>query len=617
MLGSGHATQAPHAGATPLVRTYIVLLATLAGTLLVIGLLVSALAWPRTPEGVVLGVALTLLTTAAFFLERRALILHWREHRTSSSFDEPAVFLALYLLPPFALVPMIAMSTALVQLVSRRAPIKAAFNVGAYSSAAGIAAGIAYLAARAGVTGLGAAAIGLASYTIFSNVLVAALFADLERRPLVRIFRERFLLATLVHATLGITLGVVLVALWKFNPYATLLVVPLGGLALSVVRLSGRADREIVVHRRLAEMSTQLAGTRSLDAVAERVLHTCGDLFLPGRVVLAVRHDAAQRSWSRDYEGGADPAASPLVAPLLDKDGRDIGSLTVQPTRRVRDAQRLADSHLIRVVAAQVAAAVENAWSLDEIARLKDEHAGIVENVPAGVARLDPDGRATQMNALMRKILGGADEKSPLEAWPALDATPTLRDALRGLHARQAFADLEWRNEGRSYLVSGTPLGRDGSAVVLFLDITGRREAEEALRAQSVTRPLVRRIILNLVGNFNASRQAITQMGRSLAREVEGGSPDDFTAAFRTMGLGNLRFDKRESAGFRFEGDDLLERRSASGQPTCHLALGFLEGAVGKLHAGDALGSEVRCQSQGHERCVFVVMPKTQGGGRL
>jgi predicted hydrocarbon binding protein len=76
------------------------------------------------------------------------------------------------------------------------------------------------------------------------------------------------------------------------------------------------------------------------------------------------------------------------------------------------------------------------------------------------------------------------------------------------------------------------------------------------------------------------------------------------------MGLGTLLFERVDGVAYRFAGDDLLERRGASLQPTCHLAAGYLEGLVGKLHNSNALGSEVHCQSVGHDRCVFIVKPK-------
>jgi predicted hydrocarbon binding protein/PAS domain-containing protein len=611
------ATHAAEPAPAP-VRGYVLALAGVAGLAVAGGLLAAALLWPRTPGGALLGLLFAILVGFAFALERRALVLRWRNLRTISSFDEPVVFLALALLPPLALVPLIACSMTLVQVAARRARIKSAFNVGAYTTAAALAAlATGALATRAGFTGLAAATVGLAVYTLASNTLVAALFARLESRGVWDVFRERFALATIWHVVLGVALGIGIVALWMFNPFATLIMVPLTLMAVSFMRLSARTEREVAAHRTLAQMAAQLAGTRDTDEVAERVLDACEQLFLWGRARLELqRGEAPPRAWTREAEGGPAPGKPPMEAAIVGKDGRALGRIVLEPPRRVRDASREVDPPLLAIVAGQAAGAVENAWALDEIAEMKDFQQGIVENVPAGVVRLDGEGRILQVNSRFHAELGEGKpipEASPLARLPLLAGEPSLREAIEGLRRGRAFGNREARIEGRAYIVSGVPLGgfRGGrGAVVLFHDVTARREGEQALHEQGVTRPVVRRLILNLVGGFNASRFAIAEMGRSLAGEIEGDTIEAYTTAFRAMGLGRLTFEERESGGYRFRADDLLERQAGSLQPTCHLALGFVEGVVGKLHGGKALGSEVNCQSQGHARCVFIVKPK-------
>lgn len=143
-------------------------------------------------------------------------------------------------------------------------------------------------------------------------------------------------------------------------------------------------------------------------------------------------------------------------------------------------------------------------------------------------------------------------------------------------------------------------------------EIQTRIQTEAALRSNVVARSLVRRIVLDLVGGIGASEATITKLGRRLAGEVEAHTADEFSSAFRAMGLGELHLAGEEEGTYVFEADDLLERRARSSQPTCHLARGYLEGAVAVLHGRSALGAEVRCQSQGHERCRFVVKPKEE-----
>src|SRR5581483_10654270 len=167
------------ATSTPLpVRAYVTLLSALGGIALAAGVWSAAYLWPRDPTGALLGGLFAILVGFAFLLERRALVLHFRNLRTVSSFDEPVVLLALALLPPFALVPLVACSMTIVQLAARRVAIKAFFNVGAYTTAAAVAAALAaWLGGSLGWPRLAAATAGLAAYTLASNSLVATLFA--------------------------------------------------------------------------------------------------------------------------------------------------------------------------------------------------------------------------------------------------------------------------------------------------------------------------------------------------------------------------------------------------------------------------------------------------------
>ncbi|MEA3200793.1 MAG: hypothetical protein QOE90_2221, partial [Thermoplasmata archaeon] len=418
------------------VRTYVVLLAPLAGVVVALGVFEAAVFWPRDPEGVLLLALLAVLTGAAFALERRALVLHWRGQRTISSFDEPVVFLALALLPPAALVPLIAASMTLVQIAARRIFVKAAFNVGTYAVAAGAGAGFATLGGVLGWPPAGGAALGLLAYTFVSNVFTSALFADMESRPVVAVFRERFALATAFHVTLGIAIGVMLLALWGYHPLATLLVIPLALMTLSFMRLSASADREIVVHRKLAQVVAEIAGSQAADAVADRLLDACGDLFLAGRAELAL--DA--RSWARDFEGGPAPGRAPTAAPILAHDGRVIGAVRVWPARRVRTGAHEAEPQILKVVASQVGVAMENAVAIEELARARDQQRGILENAPAGIAMLDAGGRVVRMNVHMRDVID------------ALMADKSLAQALEGLAKGVAFTDVEWCHEGKCRL---------------------------------------------------------------------------------------------------------------------------------------------------------------------
>lgn len=144
----------------------------------------------------------------------------------------------------------------------------------------------------------------------------------------------------------------------------------------------------------------------------------------------------------------------------------------------------------------------------------------------------------------------------------------------------------------------------------IIRDISARKAAEEALDAQRLARPLVRRIIQTLLQHVSVPRQATADLGRRLA-SAEFRDVNEALRAYRAMGLGSLRLERSDDRRYEFTGDDLIERANGSSQPTCHLSLSYLEGAVSATHQQPTLGTELLCQSQGHPQCRFVVAVKS------
>ena len=562
---------------------------------------------------------LGVLLLGFFFLQRRSLVQEWRGHRVTLALDEAIFFTALLALPPAFVVPLVAVAMAAVQVAARRRPLKLVFNVSTYTVAAGAGAACFALPTFLGAPPLLAAMLAVPAYAFTSNLFVAGVFGMLERRPLLEVFRQRFLYASLFNVALGVALGIAILALWAFHPAALLVLVPFVSFAQRYATLNVRSEREILVRDRLATLTRDLAGTAGVEAVALRAVDTCGELLHAGRAVLRLEVEGREKAFTRDFEGGPVPGAPCLFAPLTGRGGARLGVLEAYPSQRTRESFGEVEEKLVGLVAAQTAAALEAASSLTALVDLIRRHKEFVENVPAGVAYLDPEGRVLHVNAALASTL-----HAPLAAGSrvvevdAVRAQPDLLAAVRGLLAGKPFEDLEvpW-GEGRWMSVSGVPHFEDarGSAPVmrqaalLFKDVTHRKEAEESARTESLTRPLVRRIVQSLTTRDKLPSFHVAEAGRGLAREVKGHDVEAYAHAFRAMGLGDLRFDALERDSYVFSGDDLLERHAGAHQPTCHLARGFVEGAVAALHGG-ALGSEVRCQSQGHPRCVFIVKPR-------
>lgn len=134
--------------------------------------------------------------------------------------------------------------------------------------------------------------------------------------------------------------------------------------------------------------------------------------------------------------------------------------------------------------------------------------------------------------------------------------------------------------------------------------------ALEDLRRQVVARDLVRRMLRDLSLRGLVRADVLREMGRDLAAGLPTRDLDEHLRAFTDMGLGAMAMRESDDGRHVFEAHDLLEHSPGSPQPTCFLALGFLEGAVAAATGSPALGAEVTCQSRGHLACRFVVAPR-------
>lgn len=595
------------------VEPYVYTLTALAGASVVLAYAIATNLFPWPPAALALLAACIAGNT---LLQRRGFVLYWRGQRVVSTIDEPVVYLALALLPLPATVLVVFVGSTIAQVIGRRAAVKKLFNISAYTLATLPAIAIVAGPSFAGVPPPLAALPAVLAYTITSNLILSGLFARLEGETTLHVYKQRFLGITLVHSLIGACFGFAAVVLWAFHPLAVLVLGPMAILSLGFARLGASAEREIRVRRRIQEMDAALVGTADEERVAESVLSACTDMFVAGAVVLTLKgQDGEERSWRRDQEGGTG-AGAPLIAPIPGLTGNVLGQIAIHPSARVRELLGPAEAPLLSIVASRAGTAIESARAVHDLVVLKDLHEEIVQGVPAGVLRIDHTGRILQANAFLVRALGEAEPPSPTMTvfeWPPLRALPEFEPALRGLVEGNAFHDVDLQlndMRGTKFEAAGVPL-RDGG-VILFSDVTAHHQAQEAVRSQTLTRPFVRRLVLSLVGGLNVPRSAISSVGRSLARELALTDVEEFAGAFRAMGLGNLQFDRRDGDKYFFSADDLLERRSGASQPTCHLALGFLEGAVAAAHQGSSLGTELRCQSQGRSQCTFVVQARAE-----
>lgn len=560
------------------------------------------------------------LGVGAHVVLHNLVLFQWRGHRVALAPDEALVFLALVALPAPLVLLFAAPAMALHGLRTRRPFLKAAFNVATMLLATSVAIG-AYAAGGAlGLPGLLCLAAALVLYTTTTLGLVAGVFARREGARTWAVFRERFVVPAALHVTLGLSLGLAVSALWSVHLLAVAALLPFAYLAREHVRLVARGEREVEVRRALAEVSHALVGEPEVDAVARRVMETCGRLFRAGRVTLALEGGP---SWTRDFEDGPDPEKGPLVAALPDVSGRSLGTLRVEGLSRTREAYGPADLQLLEVVAAEAAAALRSARALRAVEEAGARVETFLAAVQDAVLVLSPEGAVTYANPAARALFRLGEG--------SLDGL-----AAAGLFLDASFLDAAWSAPRETRLweaetaprpdapalpveVSVAPFSRADQEVrglvAVVRDVRARKEAERAQMASRVARPLVKRIARTFLEESRADSLVLLRLGGRLAREGEDIDLARLPDAYAYMGLGILRIASVVGRRYEFHGEDLFERAEGAHSTTCYLALGFLCGVVTRLHPGEeAVGTEVECQSRGAPRCRFVVQVRPAAG---
>lgn len=156
-------------------------------------------------------------------------------------------------------------------------------------------------------------------------------------------------------------------------------------------------------------------------------------------------------------------------------------------------------------------------------------------------------------------------------------------------------------------MIDGTVVGRVWS----FRDVTRRNFAEDEARAATMTRPLVRRMVRDLLNIGHLDEAVLMNIGKNLADESPETGLRELLASYRAVGLGTIEEESHDASRHLFVGRQLFERREGAPRTTCYLALGYLNGVVAKANPGKiAVGTEVECESRGDARCAFVVRIK-------
>lgn len=424
------------------------------------------------------------------FLQRNPFTFYWREHRLVVSLDETVVLVGLLILP--APLMVLGMAAGVLGLQLWRGPaarIKRAFNVVQYTLAAEISAATFLLATMAGAPPLGAAALAAFVFGVSVNLLLAGVFGFLSNVSPWGVFRERFLGQGSITGAVGISGGVLVVALWRLHPLATLTALPIAYLMRRYMTLHATADRELDVHRRLANTTHDLVGSASVAAVAERVLSECESLLDAGRATIVVEAPESQLRLSRDYGSGPQRTVQPLSEPLPAHGGGALGRLEVLP-RQGKAPFGDQERELLRTIAGQAASAIENARAIAAADSARQKLDTYLATAPDAVLLVSFDGTIQYMNPAAWQLFVPDGDAAGLRATDLFD-DPRLSMERGSLPDEPMLieASAHARGSAERFLIEAHvgPVpegGRVAGLLMVVRDVTERKRLEDESRKQ-------------------------------------------------------------------------------------------------------------------------------------
>jgi PAS domain-containing protein len=436
-------------GLPPRLRWFIALVAT-AGFLAVVAVVLldpgtwDRSVWPRLA-------ALLVLTAAS---EVGGLRLPHRGALEMLTLYEGMVVVNIALLPAGQAIAVSLAGLLLAQVLQRRAPVKAVFNLGMYATALAPAIGLYHLVAGEagllGARGLAAIAVGVAVFALVNLLLISQLLALLEDRPVWDVVQESSKMSTLIFLG-NSAVGLIGVVLYLREP----LVLPAVGLPVVTLwlayRSAGREMQERDRFQHLYEVGQAFASSLVLEEVLPNVLPKVARLFGaeeahllfaqgPGRPFGAIHGphgfrfgpagdaDLAALRLLGESTGpvvgvaGRAPAGwrEVLVAPLVAQ-GRHLGvivlgNLNGRARHGVDDStgMRLGrqDLQLLSPLASGLAVTLGNATQVAQIKAEKSTLEQILGLSSDGILLLDGKGRVRVWNQAMERITGVAAEEA-------------------------------------------------------------------------------------------------------------------------------------------------------------------------------------------------------------
>jgi PAS domain S-box-containing protein len=421
------------------------------------------------------------------------------------------------------------------QVVQRRAPVKAVFNLGMYATALAPAIGLYHLVAGgAGLLsarGMTAMAVGVAVFALINLLLISQLLAMLEDRPVWDVVQESSKLSTLIFLG-NSAVGLIGVVLWLREPVALPAVLLPAATLWLAYRSAERQMQERDRFQHLYEVGQAFASSLVLEEVLPNVLPKVARLFGAEEAHLLFAQGAGRPFGAIHGPDGfrfgpADPAdlaalallgegtgpvvgrsgQAPegwrelLVAPLVAQ-GRHLGVIVLGNLRRDRHAgsgagMRLGrqDLQLLSPLASGLAVTLGNATQVAQIKEEKSTLEQILGLSSDGILLLDGKGRVRVWNQAMERIggvaaddavglpynelLAGRDHDGKLVRLEDLlaAATPERPRASAEVQIRTSEGLERWLRCNHSLLYEG---GEWTTDVVIVHDVTRIRQAERA-----------------------------------------------------------------------------------------------------------------------------------------
>lgn len=338
-----------------------------------------------------------LAFTAALALSWAFPLLMFREEETEAlQLDEAFLVAMAILLSPFEIVLAFAFGVVAGQLARRRPIIKAIFNIGQSTAAAGAAVFVMHLAGDPGepmgAQDLLALVAGAGTFLAVQSAFVSGIIALIERRSFKSAFLDGLgarLIVWIGNVSAGLLAGLVGHAYpWSL----TFAIVPMAVLHLAFAgHLQARRDRERM--NGLFQTAQKAHASMGIGDVEQSIAESA-------RILLRCDHARFDLAPPKQSELGA----------CFSPPGEDDRWLIVSDRRGVEPFDA-ADQNLLEAIVAIGAAALENASLYQQARDEREKLADVVGSSSDGIFSVDSQGRISSWNPAMEAITGfSADE---------------------------------------------------------------------------------------------------------------------------------------------------------------------------------------------------------------